>query len=147
MTPERHPPAEPASLARSSLSIILRCLRKILPISGARGLNLPIKVQGLPSILRLLYVIYVITLFYPQFYVYFTFILRYFDLPVECIIEALEICLTSNCSTYCGQFLLQENGTAMGPKNSCSYADIVAEEINKQDLESRTIHPELEGCS
>ena len=31
----------------------------------------------------------------------------------------------------------------MGPKNSCSYADIVAEEIDKQVLESRTIYPEL----
>ena len=70
-------------------------------------------------------------------------IASYFDLPVECIIEALEICLTSNCSTYCGQFWLQEDGTAMGPKNSCSYADIVAEEIDKQVLESRTIYPEL----
>ena len=45
--------------------------------------------------------------------------------------EALEICLKCNCSTYDGQFWLQEEGTAMGPKNSCSYADIVAEEIAK----------------
>ena len=43
------------------------------------------------------------------------------DVPVECIIEALEICLKKNCSTYRGQFWLQKNGTAMGPKNSCSY--------------------------
>ncbi len=27
-----------------------------------------------------------------------------FDIPVECIIEAMEICLRRNCSTYCGQF-------------------------------------------
>jgi hypothetical protein len=66
-----------------------------------------------------------------------------FDIPVECIIEALEICLRRNCSTYCGQFWLQENGTAMGPKNSCSYADIVAEEIDKQVLKSQSIYPEL----
>ena len=38
---------------------------------------------------------------------------------------------------------MQENGTAMGPKNSCSYADIVAEEIDKKVLESRSIYPEL----
>jgi hypothetical protein len=66
-----------------------------------------------------------------------------FDIHVECIIEALEICLRCNCSTYCGQFWLQENGTAMGPKNSCSYADIVAEEIDKQVLRSQSIYPEL----
>ena len=44
---------------------------------------------------------------------------------------------------YRGQYWLQENGTDMGPKNSCSYADIVAEEINKKVLESRSIYPEL----
>ncbi len=52
-----------------------------------------------------------------------------FDVPIECVIEALEICLKKNCCMYYrGQYWLQENGTAMGPKNSCSYADIVAEE-------------------
>jgi hypothetical protein len=40
------------------------------------------------------------------------------DIPVECIIEALWICLRCNCSTYCGQFWLQENSTAMGPNLS-----------------------------
>ena len=30
-----------------------------------------------------------------------------------------------------------------GPKNSCSYADIVAEEIDKQVLRSQSIYPEL----
>ena len=66
-----------------------------------------------------------------------------FDIPVDCVIEALEICLKRNCSTYKGQYWLQENGTAMGPKNACSYADIVAEEVDKQVLASRTIYPEL----
>jgi hypothetical protein len=33
--------------------------------------------------------------------------------------------------------------SAMGPKNSCSYADIVEEEIDKKVLESRSIYPEL----
>ena len=64
-------------------------------------------------------------------------------MPVECIIEALEICLKKNCSTYRGQFWLQKNGTAMGPKNSCSYADIVAENIDKKVLESKALYPEL----
>ena len=31
----------------------------------------------------------------------------------------------------------------MGPKNSCSHADIVAEEIDKKVLEPRSIYPEL----
>ena len=66
-----------------------------------------------------------------------------FDVPIECVIEAFEICLKKNCSMYRGQYWLQENGTAMGPKNSCSYADIVAEEIDKKVLESRSIYPEL----
>ena len=65
------------------------------------------------------------------------------DVPVECVVEALEICLKCNCSTFCGQYWLQENGTAMGPKNSCSYADIVAKNIDQQVLAARTIYPEL----
>ena len=64
-----------------------------------------------------------------------------FDLPVECIIEALEIFLNRNCSTYCGQFWLQENGTAIGPKNACLHADIVTEEID--NLESQIVYQEL----
>ena len=66
-----------------------------------------------------------------------------FDVPIECVIEAMEICSSKNCSTYPGQYWLQENGTAMGPKNSCSYADIVAEETDKKVLESRSIYSEL----
>ena len=65
------------------------------------------------------------------------------DVPVECIVEALEICLKNNCSKYREQYWLQENGTAMGPKNSCSYADIVAEFIDIKVLESRQVYPEL----
>ena len=58
-------------------------------------------------------------------------------LPVECIIKALEICLTKNFSAYRGQYWLQKNGTAMGPKNACSYADIVAEYIDKKSWRLR----------
>jgi hypothetical protein len=61
------------------------------------------------------------------------------DVPVECVVEALEICLKRNCSTFRGHYWLQENGTAMGPKISCSYADIVAENIDQKVLASRTI--------
>ena len=66
-----------------------------------------------------------------------------FDIPVDCIVDALKICLKRNCSTYDGQFWLQENGTAMGPKNASSYADIVAEEVDKQVVESQNIYSEL----
>ena len=66
-----------------------------------------------------------------------------FDVPVKCIVEALEICFRKNCSTYHGQFWLQENATAMGLKNSCSYADIVAENIDKKVLASHILFPEL----
>ena len=66
-----------------------------------------------------------------------------FDVPVDCIIEALEICLYKNCSTYQGQYWLQTDGTAMGPKNSCSYADIVAECVDLRVLEAKINFPEL----
>jgi hypothetical protein len=66
-----------------------------------------------------------------------------FDVPVECIIEALEICLNRNCSKYQGQYWPQNDGTAMGPKNSCSYADIVAECVDNKVLDSKTSYPEL----
>ena len=68
-----------------------------------------------------------------------------FDVPVECIIEALELCLKRNCSAFRGQYWLQTNGTAMGPKNSCSYADIVAEHVDRRVLESKTSYPELKS--
>jgi hypothetical protein len=66
-----------------------------------------------------------------------------FDMPVKCIIEALEICLNRNCSTYQGKYWLQNDGTAMGPKNSCSYVDIVAEYVDNKVLDSKTTYPEL----
>lgn len=68
-----------------------------------------------------------------------------FDIPVPCIIEALQICLNRNCSTFRGQYWLQNNGTAMGPKNSCSYADIVAEHIDFKVMESRSSFGELQS--
>ena len=44
--------------------------------------------------------------------------------PVECILEALPICLECNNSVFDNVFYQQENGTAMGPHMSCSYSDI-----------------------
>ena len=47
----------------------------------------------------------------------------------DCILEAVEICLKSNHSVFNEKFYLQIHGTAMGPKNACSYADIAMGEI------------------
>ena len=42
----------------------------------------------------------------------------------ECIVEAVKICLEHNNSQFQDQQFLQTHGTAMGPKNACSYADL-----------------------
>ena len=48
----------------------------------------------------------------------------------DCVLEAVEICLKSNHSVFNEKFYLQVHGTAMGPKNACSYADIAMGEID-----------------
>ena len=47
-----------------------------------------------------------------------------------CILEAVEICLKCNHSVFDDKFYLQIHGTAMGPKNACSYADLAMGEID-----------------
>ena len=47
-----------------------------------------------------------------------------------CILEAVKICLKSNLSVFNENFFLQIHGTAMGPKNACSDADLAMGEIN-----------------
>ena len=42
----------------------------------------------------------------------------------ECIVEPVKICLENNNSHFQGKHFLQIHGTAMGPKNACSYADL-----------------------
>ena len=42
----------------------------------------------------------------------------------ECIVQAVEICLTCNNCQFGEMNFLQKHGTAMGPKNACNYADI-----------------------
>ena len=46
------------------------------------------------------------------------------DLPTDCVIEALELCLSCNNSVFNNTNYLQTDGTAQGPHMSCSYADI-----------------------
>ena len=53
--------------------------------------------------------------------------------------------VSRNCSAYQGEFWLQKDGTAMGPKNACSHADIIAEYVDDKVLHSKTTYPEL--CS
>ena len=42
----------------------------------------------------------------------------------DCIAEAVEICLRVNNCQFSEQHFVQKHGTAMGPKNACSYADL-----------------------
>ena len=44
--------------------------------------------------------------------------------------EAVEICLKHNHSVFQHSFFLQIHGTAMGPKNASSYADLAMGEID-----------------
>ena len=60
-----------------------------------------------------------------------------------CILEAVKICLKSNHSVFKENFFLQIHGTAMGPKNACSYADIAMGEIDLKAKFSRPIKPSL----
>ena len=48
----------------------------------------------------------------------------------ECIIKALEITLDYNVAAFNGITYRQERGAAMGPKNSCEYADCAMDEID-----------------
>ena len=62
----------------------------------------------------------------------------------ECIIEALEICLTNSNSTFTGQKVTQTNGTAMGVANSCSYSDLAIQPIDNAVIDvQRTIFQEI----
>lgn len=49
---------------------------------------------------------------------------------MTCILEAIKICLKTKHSVFKENFFLQIHGTAMGPKNACSYADLAMGEID-----------------
>jgi hypothetical protein len=59
----------------------------------------------------------------------------------KCILEAVEICLKHNNSQFNNSFYLQTHGTAMGPKNACSYADLAMGEIDKLANSGDNIKP------
>ena len=61
----------------------------------------------------------------------------------KCILEAVEICLKHNHSVFQHSFFLQIHGTAMGPKNACSYADLAMGEIDHKAKFCGPIKPAL----
>ena len=61
----------------------------------------------------------------------------------NCILEAVKICLKCNHSVFKDNFFLQIHGTAMGPKNACSYADLAMGEIDRKAKFCRPIKPAL----
>ena len=48
----------------------------------------------------------------------------YKDPPTQCVIEALELCLSCNKSVFNNTNYIQTDGSAQGPHMSCSYPDI-----------------------
>ena len=50
----------------------------------------------------------------------------------ECLLEAIKITLECNNSKINGKHYLQIDGTTMGPKNACNYADISVSNIDKK---------------
>ena len=60
----------------------------------------------------------------------------------DCIVEAVKICLQHNNSQFKDENFLQIHGTAMGPKNACSYADVAMGVIDKK-AKSGIIKPNL----
>ena len=61
----------------------------------------------------------------------------------ECILEAVEICLESNNCQFDNNNYVQQHGTAMGPKNACSYADLAMGVIDHKAKFEGTIKPML----
>ena len=55
--------------------------------------------------------------------------------PAECILEALEHCLTCNNSIFNNRNFLQTDGTAQGHHISCSYSDIAMSKLDAAALQ------------
>ena len=66
---------------------------------------------------------------------------KYLDLcsknipPTNCLLEALELCLTCNHCIFDNDNYLQIGSTAQGPDMSCSYGDIAMADFDKGVLE------------
>ena len=59
---------------------------------------------------------------------------------INCIIEALKLCLESNNSISNNKHYLQSDSTAQGPHMSCSYSDIA---IQYFDIKALEFNPQL----
>ena len=47
------------------------------------------------------------------------------------IVEAIEITLDFNLTTFSGSMYSQKKGTATGPSNACDYADVSMSELGE----------------
>ena len=63
--------------------------------------------------------------------------------PTNCIVEATQLCLDLNNCRYLGKDFLQIHGTAMGPHNACSYADLAMGEIDEKANKGFRLSPEI----
>ena len=61
----------------------------------------------------------------------------------DCIIEAVEICLQTNNCQFANCNFIQKHGTAMGPKNACSYAHLAMGSIDEKATFGGAIRPLL----
>ena len=61
----------------------------------------------------------------------------------DCIIEAVEICLQTNNCQFANCNFIQKHGTAMGPKNACSYADLAMGIIDEKARFGGALSPML----
>ena len=61
----------------------------------------------------------------------------------DCIVEAIEICLQTNNCQFSGKNFVQKHGTAMGPKNACSYADLAMGLIDEKAKSEGAVKPML----
>ena len=61
----------------------------------------------------------------------------------DCIAEAVEICLRVNNCYFSEQNFVQKHGTAMGPKDACSYADLAMGLIDEKAKSEGNLKPML----
>ena len=63
-------------------------------------------------------------------------------IAIECgAMEAIELTLENNNSTFNGKHYFQIDGTAVGPKNTCSYAHISVSDIDNKVFEHEDLQP------
>ena len=59
----------------------------------------------------------------------------------DCLLDAIRITLDNNNSTFNNTHYLQTDGTAMGPKNACSYADVSVSKIDELVFQHEYLKP------